>query len=87
MEHRDQLGRRQRGGAGEERPGERLEQHRLRAVGHAELGEEPRGGHVVERGGGGGARRRRAAGPPAPGRSRGGRAARGWGSGRRARAG
>ena len=54
VEHRDQLGRRERGGAGEERPGERLEQHRLRAVGHAELGEEPRGGHVVEGGGGGG---------------------------------
>ena len=54
VEHRDQLGRRERGGAGEERPGERLEQHRLRAVGHAELGEEPRGGHVIEGGSGGG---------------------------------
>ena len=74
VEHRDQLARRQRGGPGEERTGEGLEQHRLRAVGHAELGEEPRGGHVIERGRGGGARRRRAVGPPGPGRSRRGRA-------------
>ena len=53
MEHRDELGRRQRVGPGEERARERLEQHRLGAVGHAEVGEEPCGGHVVERGGGG----------------------------------
>ena len=52
VEHRDQLAGRQRPRLGEERAGERLEQHRLGAVRHAQAGQELRGRHVVEPGGG-----------------------------------
>ena len=52
VEHRDQLAGRQLRRAREEGPRERLEQHRLRPVGHPQRGQELGGRHAVEAGGG-----------------------------------
>ena len=63
VEHRDQLGGRQRCRLGEERAGERLEQHRLRPVRTCPARRGTRAAGMSSNGGGGGGRgRRRAAG-------------------------